>query len=194
MTVFVSAGHNPLQVGAVFNDTKLGVVHTEYAHTSKYANALMSELAKLKIPAVLVPTGSLSNKIAFINKNAKPGDIAIEIHFNSSPSGKGEGCETLYCPKSVRGEALAKKIQNAITKALPSIRNRGVKEGWYKMDVPGRVDFPGDKNGDEVPDAFLANTKPVSVILEPYFMNEVEGIILHRELICRAIASALLTK
>lgn len=194
MTIFVSAGHNPLQVGAVFNDTTKNVVYTEYQFTSKYAEALLSALAAIKIPAVPVPTGSLSNKVAFINKQAKAGDIAIEIHFNSSPNQKGKGCETLYCPKSVRGEELAKKIQNAIVKALPTIANRGVKEGWYKMDIPGRVDFAGDVNGDEVPDAFLSSTKPLAVIVEPYFMNEAEDIKLNMSLVARAIASALSSK
>lgn len=193
MTVFVSAGHNPAQVGAVFKDSN-NKVYTEYQHTSRYAAALVSALTAIKVPVVSVPASSLSGKIAFINKTAKPGDIAIEIHFNSSPSGKGKGCETLYSPKSVKGEALAKRVQGAIVKAIPSMTDRGVKEGWYKMDVPGRVDFPGDVNGDEIPDAFLANTKPVAVIVEPYFMSEVEGILSNVDLIARAIASAVQTK
>lgn len=191
MTVFVSAGHNPLQVGAVFNDTASGNVYTEYSHTLKYANSLVSALTAIKVPVVLVPSGSLTNKISFINKAAKAGDIAIEIHFNSSPTQKGKGCETLYCPGSSKGEALAKKIQNAIVKAIPSVVDRGVKEGWYKMDIPNKVDYPGDKNGDEVPDAFLANTKPLAVIVEPFFMNEVSSIQTNMELVARAIASAL---
>lgn len=191
MTVFVSAGHNPIQVGAVYTDPKTNKVYTEHGFTTKYAAALISALSALKVPTTAVPTGSLTNKISFINKNCKARDIAIEIHFNSSPTQKGNGCETLYCPNSSKGEALAKKIQSAIIKSHPDIKDRGTKEGWYKMDVPGKVDFPGDKPGDEVPDAFLSNTKTLSIIVEPYFMNEATEIEANIDLVVRAIASAL---
>lgn len=195
MTVFVSAGHNPIQVGAVYTVPNTNKIITEYSLTKLYADAIESALVAVGIKVNKVPTGSLTSKINHINKYAVKGDIAIEVHFNSDPGLKGVGCETLYCPGSVNGKATATRIQANIIKAIRTdITDRGIKEGWYRMDVPGRVDFPGDKNGDEVPDAFLANTKCVGIIVEPFFMKEFEKAKLYQTIVARAIAQACLPK
>lgn len=180
--IAVSAGHNPKAQGAEFQ----GV--TEYVVTTKYMNSLAKYLGAA---AVIIPTGPLTQKISAINKSGA--SIALEVHFNAGGTvGKATGTETLYCPGSKRGAALAEKVNNAIVSAVPGIKNRGIKEGWYRLDVPGKVDFKGDIEGDEKVDAFLGNTKPVSVIIEPFFIWELEAIEKYREAICKAIADVLL--
>ena len=50
-------------------------------------------------------------------------------------------------------------------------KNRGAKDGWYRMDVPGQVDFPGDVDGDEHKDAFTAQTNCPAFIPEALFID-----------------------
>ena len=180
--IAVSAGHNPKAQGAEFQ----GV--TEYAVTTKYMNSLAKYLGAA---AVIIPTGPLTQKISAINKSGA--SIALEVHFNAGGTvGKATGTETLYCPGSKRGAALAEKVNNAIVSAVPGIKNRGIKEAWYQMDRPGVVDYKGDVDGDEKVDAFVGNTKPVSLIIEPFFIWELEAMENYREAICKAIADVLL--
>ena len=194
MTVFISAGHSPAESGAVFQDVA-GKVYKEHDLANAYSLELESACAALGIAVKRVPTGTLSSKIAFINKYAKAGDIAIEIHFNSSNSPFVKGCETIYFPGSARGKEIATKIHTNIMKALKGVTSdRGVKEGWFRMDAPNRIDYPGDVNGDEKPLAFLSGPKCASLILEPFFMREVVNIKLYQNIVARAIAQGLNTK
>lgn len=96
---------------------------------------------------------------------------AFELHFNACGGCGAKGCETLYYPNSVSGKALAKKVQQGLVPLL-NTRDRGVKEGWYKMDRPHVVDYFGDKDGDELPDYFLRKTRMPALILEPLFIEE----------------------
>jgi hypothetical protein len=83
-------------------------------------------------------------------------------------------------------------MQKALINAMGrDAKNRGVKEGWYKMDRPGVKDYDGDVDGDENPDYFLAKTRPVSLILEPEFMQQLETIQSCREAACRAVCDAI---
>jgi N-acetylmuramoyl-L-alanine amidase len=104
----------------------------------------------------LIGTGRLEQKVARVN--ALSPDFAIELHLNA---GGGHGYETLYCPGSVKGKALASAVNSSIGLVLNS-RNRGVKEGWYKMDKA---------NG---PDFFLAETNCPAIIFEMYFLDNQE--------------------
>ena len=72
---------------------------------------------------------------------------------------------TLYYPGSVKGKALASSVNSSVGLVLNS-RNRGVKEGWYRMDRPGVEDYQGDVDGDENIDYFLAQTTCPAIIFE----------------------------
>ncbi len=120
--------------------------------------------------AVLVGTGPLKKKVADIN-NANC-DCAIELHLNAA-GGMGIGFETLHCAGSNNGKNLASHIHEKIAEELGS-RDRGVREGWYRMDKPGVEDYPGDIDGDETPDYFLSATNCPAVITEFYFLDNAE--------------------
>lgn len=175
--VAVSAGHYPGAPGAAFNGT------AEWPEAMKYRDAIVAALGPR---AIAVPPGTLSMKLGFIN--SKHCDAALEIHFNSDPGRKGRGSETLYTPGSLHGHQFAVLIQKKLAVLCPP--DRGVKEGWYRMDAPGRKDYAEDVEGDEAIDAFLARTNCPAVIVEPFFIHELDRIESARAAVCQAIADA----
>ena len=93
-------------------------------------------------------------------------------------------------PNSDLGLAAAAVIQKHLAPAMGN-KDRGAKEGWYKTDKPGKVDYPGDLDGDEVVDYFLRATKPVALIIEPEFIDHYELIWARRNVACKALATAV---
>ena len=160
--IFVSAGHHPAAPGATHER------FTEYDEAIIWAEKLVELLGD---EGMLVPTGVLQSKVDYINSRLINGDIALEIHFNAAADGDGNpvgrGSETLYYPGSAKGEALATAVQAALADVFPP--DRGVKEGWYRMD-PNRG-----------PDFFLKRTKCPAVILEPEFVHRNDIIIEKRD-------------
>ena len=147
--VVISIGHNPKSPGAV----GLGrIEHFEAAIIASYLNQYLIEMG---IKVTMVPTGTLRQKVNYVNL-LKDVDVAIEVHLNASSNKSVRGSETLYFPLSKKGKKLAKAIESYMKTITHS---RGSKEGWYR----------GVRNGKYL--YFLAKTKPVSVIVEPYFIT-----------------------
>lgn len=167
------------------------------SHNGRYEFDVSSEWVPLigqllidnhDIDVVLVPDGKLIPKVKWINE--MPGILlAAELHFNSDVSKKQRGSETLYCPGSARGKHAASLVQMEMAGVFPP--NRGYKEGWYRMDAPGRVDYPGDVDGDEHIDYFLKATNPVALILEPEFIYNEKLIDDNKLAACTRIAAGL---
>lgn len=170
MAIFLSAGHNPKQRGACNNGYCEHEVATEWV---EYIRQLIKPFINVKI----VPTGSLTEKITYINSHPEC-MIAVEIHFNSNVNAKGS--ESLYHPNSKKGKELAELVQDEFETANIYQPNRGAKVGYYQM------------NPDKPIDAFLRRTKPVSIIIEPDFISQKDRIDEDMELGCRAIADALI--
>jgi N-acetylmuramoyl-L-alanine amidase len=171
--IFVSAGHYPAAPGAKFERF---IEHDEAVVWAQYIADILGG------SGTLVPTGYLREKVAFINERTMNGDVAIEVHFNaatdSNGNNVGRGCESLYYPGSIDGEELANLCQGILAQYFEP--DRGVKEGWYRMD-PARG-----------PDFFLAKTKCPAVIIEPEFVHRFAMIHAHREQVCTDLANALL--
>lgn len=154
--IYLSAGHNPDAQGATYN----GV--SEYDLTPKWAKAVFTILTNDGYPCKLVPTGSLTSKVAFINRGGIP-TLALEIHFNSNIEAHGSAC--LHYPGSKKGIELATNILTEFEKNAIFQPNRGPKEGWYRDS--GIVDY------------FLRATHCPSVIVEPEFIRNLD--IIERE-------------
>lgn len=171
MVILVSAGHYPAAKGAQFQG------FTEYPETAEWANGLVTAInavgtSKREYPlAIRVPDGHLRDKVAHVNEVCDSTKVfcAMEIHFNSANVPGVKGSETLYAPGSQRGRKIARIVQRHLAKQYPP--NRGVKEGWYRMDRPGVIDYAGDVDGDEVIDYFLRKTKCPALIVEPEFIQ-----------------------
>ena len=155
MKIAISAGHNSVNPGAVNGKT------SEFSIAARVVGLIVGKLQDQGHSAYLITSGRLSVKIAQINKiSARVGlDAAIEIHFNA---GGGYGTECLYAPGSVGGATLAAYLQQELVIALGT-RDRGIKEGWYKMVTP--------PDPAAVSDAFLTKTTPWACILEPFFID-----------------------
>lgn len=190
--ILVSAGHHPRSRGAHFGD------FYEHDEAVIWAQRIVDILGSDS--AILVPTGSLPEKLAWIKHHANNSAAAIEIHFNSAQiphkTGRyeldedgneveiieyehiGAGSETLFCPGSFSGHRLATMIQNRI--CIVSKPDRGTKEGWYQM------------NPAKGPDVFLSDTSMPAVIVEPEFIHRRDRIVAMREQGCSAIVGGLL--
>lgn len=160
--IFLSAGHYPSAPGAKWER------FVEHDEAIVWRDMLYQGL---NTRAISVPTGVLRSKVDFINERTLDGDIAVEIHFNAARDANnnpiGRGCETLYYPGSKRGESIATTIQKVMAEFFPP--DRGVKEGWYRMDPSRGADF------------FLAKTKCTAIIIEPEFVHRANVINDNRE-------------
>lgn len=181
--IFLSVGHSPKHKGAHAN----GVWEHDLA--KDWVLSLASALNARARSYQMVPLGELPAKVRWINERALNTDIAVEMHFDSSPRGVGSGSLTLYCPGSERGRRLALVVQDQLSVICPP--SRGAREGWYRLDEPEHEDYPGDVEGDEVPLYFLHRTVCTALILEPEFIHNVETIERVRDAACAVIADAL---
>ena len=179
--IVLSAGHTPDSPGACSGS------FCEHAEAVEWVNRIAYQL-RHDLQVQIVASGPLSQKVREINETHQrlPVQLAVEIHFNSDPQHAGHGSETLYCPGSAKGERAAQMVQRHLGSTMRP--DRGVKEGWYRMDRPGHVDYPGDVEGDEKVDYFLRATKPVALIVEPEFIHNRRMILAYRDLACLEIA------
>ncbi len=140
MKIFISCWHNNARNStlSLYKDqgataTINGVLNTEY----QYSRKISSEIVK-KFPAengtsyVIVPEGlNLSQRVAYINKNAVDGDMCIEIHMDSAAP-QAEGCTTYFMTWSKYAEDKARTFQQEYTRAT------GIKGRWVKWDTTNR--------------------------------------------------------
>jgi len=182
--VGLSIAHFPKKVGADFcgfnehNESKVWTMLVEQA------------LRDLGVDVVVAPVGGLRDKVAWLNGHNPR--VALEIHFNGSVNPTVAGCETLFYPGSRKGLVFANTVHRAYKEVMDN-RDRGVKEGWYRMDRPMIVDYTGDVDGDEMPDYFLRKTNCPALILEPDFIAQVNNITMRRFDACKAIAKGIYT-
>jgi N-acetylmuramoyl-L-alanine amidase len=172
--IALSAGHYPDAKGASWNSVY------EYDLTPDWVNHIAWHLRNIE-SIVIVPTGILPSKIRFINSLPIKPDLAVEIHFNSDPSQKSSGSMTLYCPGSELGKHSARIVQDSLSQIFSP--SHGIKEGWYQGISP--------PDSRAVPDAFLKQTVPVAIIIEPEYIWNLDTINRHKEEASETIAVAL---
>lgn len=190
--VLLSAGHYPRARGACFPESGGPDAFCEHDEAQRWVSPIATQVRE-QLPVVIVPTGPLEDKVKWLNAYQPPAEhrvaLCAEIHFNSNEKRRGSGCEVLYYPGSRRGLAAATMIQNAMSIIY---RDRGVQEGWYRGDKPGRIDYVGDVEGDEKLLAFLAPPRFPSVIIEPEFIFNQAVIEATRHDACELIAQAII--
>lgn len=180
--IAISIGHYKEAPGACWNG------RCEFELATEWANNIYEEL-RFRTEAWIIATGKLPQKVNAVN--ALNPILAVEIHFNAA-GGKGRGTETLYAPGSVKGKQVAELVQHGMVQVMRT-KDRGVKEGWYRMDRPGVKDYPGDVEGDEQPDYFLRKTKCPAIIIEPEFIHNYHKYENDVENICSVIAGQLMS-
>jgi N-acetylmuramoyl-L-alanine amidase len=185
MKIAICAGHREDRKGAV--NKKHGL--NEYDEADKVIPHLISILINQGY-SVSTFSGRLSEKITGINEGHF--DLALDLHFNA---GGGRGCEVIHVPRSSKRHDQAEMMSQEISLYM-NLRDRGARPGWHKMDRPGIVDYPGDEDGDEKPDAFVTQTNCPAFIPEPLFIDnnkEVEYWLVagRHEQIAQAIANGI---
>lgn len=191
--ILLSAGHYPESPGACWPARASGdtPVLCEHEEAMRWVNTIQYHIRN-QMAVDIVPTGPLEKKVEIINEIARgnrPVLLVAEIHFNSCGGCGAKGSETLYCQGSVKGKRAAQTVQYRLGGIM--LPDRGVKEGWYRMDKPGVVDYPGDVEGDEKIDYFLRETDPIALIIEPEFIHNRNMIHAYRDLACVEIALGL---
>lgn len=190
--ILIGAGHYPTEPGAVFPPS--GTLSNSFVEHDVAASwvPLIAQKIEDYIPVAIVSPQWLGGKVRFINEyvGVESVHLTAELHFNSDPSHKGRGCETLYCPRSVKGKRAAETMQRYLGSLITP--DRGAKEGWYRMDLPGHVDYPGDVEGDEKIDYYLKVTNMTALIIEPEFLHNRITIERIKDAACKTIAQALI--
>ena len=162
--VMLSAGHYPEAPGACWPPTGENRF-CEHHEAARWIGQI-SVIVREQLPVVEVPTGPLEKKVSWMNGfNPPPGHrvaISAELHFNSNEQRRGSGAEVLYYPGSQRGQRAAEIVQQNLATIY---RDRGIHEGWYRQDKPGRIDYVGDIEGDEALLAFLTPPSFPSIII-----------------------------
>lgn len=180
----LSYAHYPEAAGAQYRG------FSEHPESIVWTMLIKNVLESRRHRVVLAPVGRLPNKVYWLNRQNP--DIAIEVHFNGSADLEVNGCETLYCPGSVKGRLLATAIHTSYRDYMGN-RDRGIKEGWFKMDKPGVEDYPGDVDGDESVLYFLRKTNCPAIIIEPEFIAQINAITTKRFIACERIAEGIIS-
>ena len=168
--ILISAGHNPLAKGAAYNG------HNEHDEAVLWAEDVVNAI-RPRLSVETVPTGHVSEKIKWINAQPKV-HLICEIHFNSDESKRQTGSETLYCPGSLIGRAVAEVVQAALGGVFPP--SRGAKDGWYQ----------GDKSKGIV--SLLEKTIRPAIIVEPEFIYNWDVLQARRKAACAELAKSLI--
>ena len=169
--IILSAGHNPVAQGASCGGITEHILALDWVDAIRHYIHTLDEHQKVTI----IPSGSLSSKIATIN--SVRGVCCLEVHFNGNIP-HASGVETLHYSSS-KGTELANTVHKAYAKCMRN-KDRGTKLGYYRLDP---------KRGF---DAFLEQTNLPAIIIEPDFINNYANINYCFDHACLNIAYGLL--
>jgi N-acetylmuramoyl-L-alanine amidase len=140
MRVFLSAGHGGPVGGLVDPGATVGPL-TEYDLCLDIVH-VAARAARMVLP-IMVPSGTLSEKIKWVNYWSEPGDVAIEVHLNAGDE-RAHGCEVFYA--SDRGKHIAAEIHAALVRAdrsprgiKPDSQSSHMRLGWCRQTQPWAV-------------------------------------------------------
>lgn len=124
-TLLLSAGHLPGETGARYEEYN---EHDIVRGICWYAAGEIGN-SQVRIPTVIVPTGSLTNKIAWVNEWADEHRLspcfAVELHCDSYTDASVKGMSVFH----YAGNRMTSKMAHALLEGVcrPSWPNRGVK-------------------------------------------------------------------
>ncbi|MGL5936749.1 MAG: N-acetylmuramoyl-L-alanine amidase [Cetobacterium sp.] len=152
--VVLLAGHNFQDQGC---QVKIdGSVITEFNLTTWLVSEVFKKERLMNVDLIAKARNDYRDLVSEVNTlNA---DILISCHFNAA-NGVAQGTEVLHAASSIKGKTLAGVAQNIFVKNL-KLNSRGLK--------PTTPDMRGGK--------ILNKTKPVAILLEPFFLDSVKSI------------------
>lgn len=154
--VIISAGHSPMDKGAVFGEL------VEYDLTQKITDELETLIKDYpKLGYKRIPTGlTLPQKIQWINSSdltAENNDIAVEVHINDKD---GEGSEQgVECWHAERGNNASRELCRLLMKNVCD------EAGLKKRTINSEYDHPFRRLG------YVHNTTTISALIEVGYMD-----------------------
>ncbi|MGL5376862.1 MAG: N-acetylmuramoyl-L-alanine amidase [Cetobacterium sp.] len=147
--VVLLAGHNFQDGGC---KVKLdGAVISEFNLTTWLVSEVFKKERLINVDLIAKARNDYRDLVSEVNTlNA---DILISCHFNAA-NGVAQGTEVLHSSKSVKGKKLAQIAQDILVKNL-KLNDRGLK-----------ATSPDMRGG-----SILNKTKPVAILLEPFFLD-----------------------
>lgn len=149
--VILLAGHNFKDQGC---QVKVGnTIVTEFNLTTWLVAEIFKKERLMNIDLVAKARNDYKDLVSEVN--SLNGDILISCHFNAA-NGIAQGTEVLHSSKSTKGKKLAGIAQNIL------VKNLGLSDRGLKPTTP-------DMRGGSI----LNKTKPVAILLEPFFLDSV---------------------
>ncbi|NER86769.1 N-acetylmuramoyl-L-alanine amidase [Moorena sp. SIO3A2] len=129
--ILISAGHDLKDPGVVALGT------TESREMILTRNEIVKELELRGVDCIVVPD-SLSRRdtIRWINTNAVPGDVALEIHGNAF-NGSLRGAQAFYIYGNDERQLDAQLLLNALLQEIPELPSRGVQPDIHSPNRRG---------------------------------------------------------
>lgn len=150
--VVILAGHNFEKPGC--HTVIDGKIITEFSITTELVAEVFKRERLMGIDLIVKARNDFGDLVDEVNSlNA---DYLISCHFNAYDN-KAQGIEVLYSHVSSRGKAFATMAQGKLVKHL-GLDDRGIK--------PTK---PNERGG-----SILNKTKPVAILLEPFFLDDIE--------------------
>lgn len=149
--VVLLAGHNFKSQGC--QTTINGKIVTEFDLTTWLVSEVFKRERLINTDLIIKARNDYGNLVEEVN--SLDADYLISCHFNAFNS-KTQGTEVLYSYKSSRGKELAIIALNKLEKHL-GLNNRGIKA------------IKENERGGSI----LNKTKPVAILLEPFFLDNI---------------------
>ncbi|NEO30129.1 MAG: cell wall hydrolase [Symploca sp. SIO3C6] len=173
--IILSAGHDLRDPGAV----ALGTTESKEMRLTR--DLVAKELKARGADFISVPDYlSLTGTIRWVNANAVPGDVAIDLHGNAF-NGSVRGAEAFYIAKNTQRQKDAQILLDALLKAVPGLPSRGAKPDTVTMHRSGL--------------AFCRRIAVASLLLELCFIDNREDLKLlqtYRDKFAQGIADGLI--
>ena len=149
--VILLSGHNFISSGC--HTVIDGKIITEFDMVTEIVARVFKKERLMGIDLIIKARNEYKDLVNEVNTlNA---DYLISCHFNAY-NGKTQGTEVLYSHKSAKGKELAIIAQKKLIEHL-ALNDRGVKSITIN-----------DRGG-----AILNKTKPIAILLEPFFLDNI---------------------
>lgn len=152
--VIILAGHN-FEKSGCSTQMEDGRTITEFDLTTELVARVFKEERLINLDTVIKARNDFADLVKEVNEI--PADYLISCHFNAY-DGETQGTEVLYAHTSSKGEKLAKKAQTILVKNL-GLNDRGIKGV-----------SPSERGG-----SILNKTKPIAILIEPFFLDEIHS-------------------
>lgn len=162
--IYLSFGHQGKGTGASHTFVVHGKIRV-YDESVEAQRLQLSVMSACDVDFIKAKPMSLTETIKDVNRKCKKGDVAIELHFNASGTGKGTGVEAIVAENaSALSRHVASETANIVADTL-GLKLRG--SNGVKTDTQSARGKLG----------FVRQTKCAAVILEVCFIDNFEDMV-----------------